>query len=107
MVERFADQFQAVEVAYGRYNMRRIRALGAPGVQQPPLDKQPKPLGEEALHGCSRAQPRPKLTQDGTITSSISEVQAQRLCPINPPSHRLRRLAVGEMLRQWHDRHQS
>jgi transposase-like protein len=41
------------------------------------------------------------------IKSSLSEVQPQRRFPINPPPHGLRRLAVGEMLRKLHDRHQG
>jgi hypothetical protein len=50
-------------------DMRRIRALGAPGVQQTSLDTQPKHLGEEALHGLPREESRPELTQDRKIGS--------------------------------------
>jgi hypothetical protein len=107
MIERFPDNFQAIEVSHGRHDMRRISALCAPGLQQTPLDNKPKHLGEETLHGLSCEQPHPKLTQDRKIKPGIGEVQAQCLFPINQPPHRIRSLSVGEVLSKLHDRHQS
>jgi hypothetical protein len=41
-------------------------------------------------------QPRPKLRQNAVIETRITQLEVQGVFPLDPPSHCVRRLPVGE-----------
>jgi hypothetical protein len=94
VAHRLSHTFQAIERADGGQKMGRIGALAPTRFQQPLRFKLVEHRLKEELLSSLGQQARPKLAQDREIKARISQLQVDRVFPVQAHPHRFCRLAV-------------
>jgi len=97
---------QPVQVTDRHTDVGGVGALAPAPVQQATL---PQPIKQERQQPLSLAigeQPRAELGEHRGIEARIIQVEAQRVLPVQPCSHRVGGLAVGEALDELQHQHQ-
>jgi len=104
---RFAHGLQPVEEAHRRQHVGGVGALLAARVQQARLLEALQQDLEQQQFGRARQQPGAELREHGVVEPGVGQVQAQEILPVQARAHRVRRLAVGEVLGVLEDRDQG
>src|SRR5579872_1171642 len=86
--------------------MGRVGALTAPSLQIAALLTRSKQLVKQQLFCRPLDEARPELREDREVEAMVGELQTKGILPVNPRSHRFRRLSVGEPFTELHDRYQ-
>ena len=103
MTEGLADQFWPVKDPNGHQHMRRVGALAATHVEEAARAHLSEEGVEQQELSLPGDEPGPELAQHGMVEARLSQLEAERLFPVDAAAHRVSRLAVGEALGKLHD----
>jgi hypothetical protein len=76
--------------------MGGIGALGSPCFEEVAFFQSPQQRLQEQVISSPLYETRAELAQDRGIKPGISQLQGQRIFPIDPPAHGIRGLAVRQ-----------
>lgn len=102
----FAGQLHRVQVTHCGDHVRGVRALFAPGLDQPELSAALQQPVEGEPGQIIADQPGPKFCQHTVIETRIIQLEAQRVFPVDPPRHRGHRLPIRQPLHELQNRDQ-
>jgi hypothetical protein len=89
---------QPVQVADRHTDVGGVGALAPAPVQQATFPQPIKHERQQPLGLAIGEQPRPELGEHRGIEARVTKVEAQRVLPVQPCSHRVGGLPVGEAL---------
>jgi hypothetical protein len=75
-------------------------------VQQATLTQPVQHQRQQPLGLAVGQQPRAELGEHRGVNARVTKVEAQRVLPVQPPSHRVGGLPVGEALEELQRQHQ-
>jgi hypothetical protein len=100
--QRLSDEFQPMEHADGRQDMRRIGALRPTRGEHPQSPTAFQELRSEELFSPAGEQAA-AFAQDGTVEAGVREVKTEPISPGDAGTDGLGRLAIGEGLAERQD----
>ena len=106
VAQRLADRLQPVEGPDRRHHRGRVGPLPPARPDQPRRPTARQQQVEEQRLLRAHQQPRAERAQHRVVEAGVVQRQAERVLPVDPASHRLGGLAVGEPLGERHQRHQ-
>jgi hypothetical protein len=105
--ERLADQLQAVEVAGGGQDVRRVGTLTGAGLGQAAVLARLEDLVQEEPSGPVGGEAAAELGEGGEVESGIVELEPEGVLPVNTTADGVGGLSIGEVLGELQDGDQS
>lgn len=105
--QRLADELQAVEAADRGQHVCRVRALPPAGADQPQLGETLQQQVQDPRFHAMRQQPVPEPGQHCVVEAGVGQLQAQQVLHVDPCPHRVRGLAISQVLGELQDADQG
>src|SRR5437016_4707266 len=86
--------------------MGGVRTLLAPRLEQAERPATLEQLLQQQHFRAAGEQAVPEFAQHRKVETRIAQVETQQILPVNAGADGLRRLAIGEVLAELHDRYQ-
>jgi hypothetical protein len=104
--EGLDDLFQPVKVADRHVDVGRVGALAPALAQQAAFPQTDKHQRQQPFGLAIGDQPRAELGEHRGVEARVTQFKAQRVLPIQPSSHRVGGLPIGEALDELQHEHQ-